>query len=112
MKNRFFITAFFLYCSLLSFGQNPTSSIQKTNVKIEIGHHILSCPELPRNLKLKLMELKGISDYLVNRETNSISFNIPKGEITSEEIVNIAIKCAFPAGDVKVFMTDSIEGKK
>ena len=112
MKIRFFILATFLFCSLFTFSQNSEPAGQKTNVKIEIGHHILSCPELPRNLKLKLMGLKGISDYLVNRETNSISFSIPKGEITSEEIVNIAIKCAFPAGDVKVFMTDSIEEKK
>lgn len=96
------------FFSSVSYSQDTAIAKIQYNkyVKIEIGHHILDCPVLPSNLKRKLMELEGISDYKVDKETESIRFIIPQGVITQEQIATIAKDAGFPADDIKVFMDD------
>ena len=102
--------------SLMGFAQSAVAvskdSVSATEqqhlkyVKIEVGLNILDCPVLPPNLKAKLMTLKGIRDYAVNRKNETILFALPDGVVTKEGVVAIARSCGFPAEAVNVIMAD------
>ena len=107
----FLLALFLTGSSLFGFGQSvgstaqdSTVSVQKQYVKIEIGMHILDCPVLPKELKRKLMTVKGIQDYKEDAFSQSVYFNIPEGAISKEQIVNVALGCAFPAQSINVLM--------
>ena len=114
---KIFITAIFSCISLLGYSQDSTlvaknqslSPAGNTNgvnyFKIEIGI-IVNCPVLPTCLKEKLMSLKGIDNYKKDQMTQSITFNIPDGVITKEQIKTIAIGCAFPEQFINVLMSN------
>jgi hypothetical protein len=112
IKLNFFITSLCICCSLLSFGQSAgiaatpdsISTVARQYVKIEVGMHILDCPVLPKQLKEKLMQVKGIQGYREDAFTQCIYFNIPEGAITREQIVGLALGCAFPAQAVNVLI--------
>ena len=110
--NSFLISIFIGWLSVSAFCQKKQATKQSEQyVKIEVGHHILRCPVLPSCLKPKLMELKGIRNYILDEPTSCITFSISRGAITSEQIVSMAVSCAFPEADVKVLMADKPFGK-
>jgi len=65
-------------------------------VKLEIRMHILDCPVLPAQLKEKLMTVKGIKDYSIDRNYETIQFNVPAGTVTKEALEKVAASCGFP----------------
>ena len=92
--------------TLNSFAQDTTSVAQKQSLnyfKIEVGI-IIDCPVLPMNLHDKLIGLKGIKDYHKNQQAQNITFNIPEGVITKEQVIAIAVSCGFPAQSINVLM--------
>ena len=50
------------------------------------------------------MTVKGIQDYREDAFSQSVYFNIPEGAISKEQIVNVALGCAFPPQSVNVLM--------
>ena len=110
--NSFLISIFIGLLSVSAFCQKKQATKQSEQyVKIEVGHHILRCPVLPSCLKPKLMDVKGIRNYILDEPTSCITFSIPKGVTTAEQIGKMAVNCSFPAEDVKVSMADKPFGK-
>lgn len=113
-KPHFWVILICLFFARLSFGQTANApsgdsvTIMQNQplqyVKIEVGMHILDCPVLPPQLKEKLMGVKGIRDYTVNRKDETILFAVPEGVITKEQIVAAAVRCGFPVSAVNVIM--------
>jgi len=117
IKTLFLIFVSCVSFSMIGFGQDTASSAQKQSLnpagqmskgvnyfKIEVGMHIMDCPVLPSRLQEKLMGLNGIKDYNKDMKTQSITFNIPEGVITKEQIVTIASGCGFPAQSINVLV--------
>ncbi len=91
-------------CSI-SFGQNANApqSSSLNYFKIEIGI-IIDCPVLPMRLHDQLMTLKDIKDYNKDNARSCITFNVPEGTVTKEQIMNMAISSGFPAKMVTILM--------
>jgi hypothetical protein len=112
--SKFIFTAACVCSSLLSFGQtestpSPDSAAIGQNtalsyVKLEIRMHILDCPVLPAQLKEKLMTVKGIKDYTVDKNYETIQFNVPEGALTKESIEKITLSCGFPVNSVNILL--------
>lgn len=112
-KLTFLVAVLFTCFSLSAYAQSPSTTSADSSailtgprqyVKIAIGMHILDCPVLPKQLKEKLMNVRGINAYHEDQFTQSVYFDIPEGAITAEQIKAVAIHCAFPAQAVEVVM--------
>ena len=66
--------------------------------------HILDCPVLPVQLKEKLMTIKGIKDYAVDKTVETIQFNVPEGTVTKEGLEKLTQSCGFPVNSVGVLI--------
>ena len=101
------------FACIVSLGQAQDSSAVKTTnyYKIEVGI-IIDCPVLPMSLHDKLIGLKGIKDFKKDQASQSITFNIPEGVITIEQIKNMATGCSFPPSYVNISMDNKPFTKK
>ena len=104
MKQSILITAIFSFFTILCLGQEATTTKKPVlnYYKIEVGMNILDCPVLPTRLKEKLSTINGIKDYIIDKKSQSILFNIPAGVITAAQIADIATACSFPKQSINV----------
>jgi hypothetical protein len=111
---KIFLTSVFIGAFSFSAFSQDTLAVKKAVqfVKIEIGDHILRCPVLPACLKPALMKIQGISDYHSDVPADCITFSMPQGVTTAEEITFMATNCAFPKNDVKVIIADKAFDQK
>ena len=99
------IVVFCALSSIHSYAQDSTS-VQKQTLnyfKIEVGI-VIDCPVLTMRIKEKLAAVQGIKDYSKNRDKQNITFNIPEGVVTKEQVISIAVSSGFPAHLVNVLM--------
>ena len=103
---KIFFTAVFSFFFLLGYSQDSASVAKNQPLsyfKIEIGI-IVNCPVLPTCLQDKLIGLKGIKDFKKDQTSQSITFNIPEGVTTIEQVKSMALSCSFPASYVNILV--------
>ena len=100
---RIIISIVFASIVSLSYAQDSTAAKPINYYKIEVGI-IVDCPVLTMRVHDKLMEVKGIKDYSKNRDKQNITFNLPEGVLTKEQVQAIAVSSGFPAQSINVVM--------
>lgn len=74
-------------------------------VRVDIGHGALHCPFLSPKLETQLKELKGVTNFFMDRQNSFATFNLPADtEITVEELKKIGVDVGYPSTDVMVAM--------
>ena len=85
--------------------QNESSVANNKYVRVEIGHGALHCPFLSPKLETQLKELKGATNFFMDRQNSFATFNLPADtEITVEQLKKIGVDVGYPSTDVMVAM--------
>src|ERR1035437_6771416 len=85
--------------------QNESQVANNKYVRVDIGHGALHCPFLSPKLETQLKELKGITNFFMDRQNSFATFNLPADtEITVEELKKIGVDVGYPSTDVMVAM--------
>jgi hypothetical protein len=101
--NRILLVILFSFSLSAAFSQDSTAAQSKgtSYYKIEVGI-IIDCPVLTMRVHDKLIAVNGIKDYSKNREKQNITFNLPEGTLTKEQVQAIAVSCGFPAQSINI----------
>jgi hypothetical protein len=95
-----------VFCPVIQAqNQNDNQAANSKYVRIDIGHGALHCPFLSPKLETQLKELKGVTNFYMDRQNSFTTFNLPADtEVTVEKLKQIGIDVGYPSTDVMVAM--------
>jgi hypothetical protein len=95
----------FIFCFASQAQNSNTQTTNKKYVRIDIGHGALHCPFLSPKLEGELRQLKGVDNFIIDRQTSYITFNLPTDtEITEDFLKKMGTDVGYPGTDVMVKM--------
>jgi hypothetical protein len=78
-------------------------------VRIDIGHMGLSCPNLEPQLEQKIRHVPGAQNLKVNTKGGYATFELPvQSTVTRDELRQMGIQLGYPANDVVVTFPDPV----
>jgi len=93
----------FIFCFASQAQNKNTQAVNKKYVRIDIGHGALHCPFLSPKLEGQLRQLKGVDNFIIDRQTSYITFNLPADtEITEDFLKKMGTDVGYPGTDVMV----------